>query len=309
MKKVDYSVVIPTFNSEHTLPMLCKRIHDVFTEVHRSFEIIFVDDCSPNPNTKITLIKLAKQYSFVKVISLTRNFGQQSATICGFEHSAGDHIITMDDDLQHQPEYILELIKEQHHDLVIARLKQRKDPILRKITSYIKSYFDYYILKKPKHIRLSPFRLMKGSIVKSMLEIKTPTPFIPALMFYVTKDVVNVPIIHEKRKENKSNYTFMKRLKLFSLIIINNSSFLLKLIGYLGLIIALFSILLMFYYIIFKWSRGDTPMGWASTISAILFLGGMTLFSLGIIGEYLIRIMPAIERKPTYIIKEKYGIE
>lgn len=309
MKCIDYSIVIPVYNSVHTLPELCERIQGVFNEIKKSFEIIFVNDCSQNPETKPMLISLAKKYSFVKVFILTRNFGQQAATMCGFENSQGDYIITMDDDLQHLPESIPNLIREQGHDLVIARLIQRKDVPQRRLTSYIKSYFDHLILKKPKHIRLSPFRLIKRNIIISMLGIKTPTPFIPALMFYVTRDVVNVPIKHEKRHENKSNYSFAKRLKLFSLIIINNSSVLLRIIGYLGLTIALISLLLIFYFILFKWSKGGTPIGWASTISAILFLGGMTLFSLGIIGEYLIRIMPTIEHKPTYVIKEKYENE
>jgi len=307
MKQVDYSIVIPTYNSVKSLPELCTRINNVFEELEQTFEIIFVNDCSPNHQTHSTLVSLATQYAFVKAINLTRNFGQQAATICGLENSSGKYIITMDDDLQHPPEGILDLIKEKHHDLVIARLIQRKDPYLRQITSYIKSYFDYIILQKPRHVRLSPFRLFKREIMLSMLDIKTPTPFIPALMFYVTRDVVNVKVRHVKRKEEKSNYTLKKRLKLFSLIIINNSSFLLKIIGYLGLVIAFLSILLISYFIFFKWTKGETPIGWASTISAILFLGGMILFSLGIIGEYLIRIMPAIEKKPTYVIKKIYG--
>lgn len=306
-KNIDYSVVIPVYNSVNSLLALCKELEEVFSKIDRTFEILFINDCSPNPKTWEKLIELANKYDFVKAINLTRNFGQQAATICGMELSSGKYIITMDDDLQHPPEAILKLIEKQENDIVIGRLIERKDNFANQITSWIKNYFDFIVLGKPKHIRLSSFRLIKRQVIENMLNIKTPTPFIPALMFYVTKDAVNVEVRHNNRIEGKSNYTFRKRLKLFSLIIINNSSLILKTLGYIGFFIALLSFVLISYYLITKWAKGVTPTGWASLFTAIMFFGGITLFSIGLIGEYLIRIIPNVENKPAYFIKEIHG--
>ncbi len=303
---IEYSLVIPCYNSSESLFQLAKRIKKVFMNLGSSYEIIFINDCSPNPKTWLAIKTIALEDENVKAINLTRNFGQQAASICGFSYSKGNYIITMDDDLQHAPEDIPCLIHMKKHDLVIAKFIDRKDSSFNQLTSKIKSYFDYLILGKPRHLQLSPFRLMKESTVSNMLKIKTPTPFISALMFYVSKDAVNVEITHHNRFEGTSNYNFKKRWKLFTLIVINNSSFFLKMIGYFGIISALFSFILIGYFIFTKIFSSSPPAGWTSTFSAILFFGGMTLFSVGLIGEYLIRIMPVVENRPAYIVREVY---
>jgi glycosyltransferase involved in cell wall biosynthesis len=240
----------------------------------------------------------------VKGIDLFRNFGQQAATMCGFQHCEGDYIITMDDDLQHNPVEIPKLIAKKGHDIVIARLKNRKSSFFERQTSLIKSYFDFIILGKPKQIRLSPFRLLRKSVVKEMLQIRTPSPFVPALMFYITKDVVNVDVEHETRFEGQSNYSFSSRVKLFSLIVINNSSVILKLIGYIGILSLMFSFFLLSYFLLAKLFFTTPPTGWTSLFSAILFFGGLTLFAVGLVGEYIVRIIPIVESKPPFIVRE-----
>ncbi len=303
---IEYSIVIPCYNSSASLLELAIRIKKVFLNLGSSYEIIFINDCSPNPNTWEAIRNLADEDQNVRAINLTRNFGQQAASICGFSYSRGQYIITMDDDLQHAPEDIPYLIEMQNHDMVIAKFIDKKDNSFNQLTSKIKSYFDYLILGKPRFLRLSPFRLIKESTVSDMLKIKTPTPFISALMFYVSKDAVNVEITHHHRFEGTSNYNFKKRWKLFTLIVINNSSFFLKMIGYLGIISAFFSFILIGYFVFTKIFSSSPPAGWTSTFSAILFFGGMTLFSVGLIGEYLIRIMPVIENRPAYLVREIY---
>ena len=305
-KIVSYSVVIPCYNSGTSLRELVMRLGAVFRQMGQDYEIILVNDASPNPSTWPLVKSVAEEHDWVKAVNLTRNFGQQSATLCGMGLANGNYVITMDDDLQHQPEDIPLLIAKKNHDIVIAHLKGRKDPLFNQLTSRIKGYFDYLILGKPKHIRMSSFRLLSRLTVDNILSITTPKPFIPALMFYVTKDVVNVEVTHQPREEGKSNYTFLKRLKLFSLIIINNSSAILNLMGYFGIFCAFLSFVLIIYLFIKKWVDVATPIGWTSTISAILFFGGMTLFSLGLLGEYLIRLMPAVEKRPMYLIREIY---
>lgn len=304
MSDKKYSVIIPVYNSVETLEQLAIRIKQVFSNLHLDYEIIMVEDCSPNKNTWQTLRYLAEIDPNVTAIRLSRNFGQQSATLCGFKESTGDYIITMDDDLQHNPEDIPYLLEESQHDIVIGEFLQKKASIFRRITSHLKGYFDTLLIGKPKHIRLSPFRMINRATVNGMLSIKSSNPFIPALMFYVSKDVVGVPIEHRHRREGKSNYTIWRMLGVFNNLIIGNSSFLLKVIGYLGMGIAFFSII----YAVFIFAgqlRNPSPIpGWTSVIVSVLFVGGLLLFSVGIIGEYLIRIITGVESRPSYIIRE-----
>jgi glycosyltransferase involved in cell wall biosynthesis len=306
--KIEYSIVIPCYKSTSTLVELSSRIKEVYRKINKTYEIIFINDGSPDISTWNTLKNLSSKDSNVVLINLTRNFGQQSATMCGFRYCKGEYVITMDDDLQHEPESISILIGQNHHDIVIARLRNRQDHFLRQITSRIKSYFDYIVLGKPKNIRLSPFRLFRKEVIDNILKMKSPSPFIPALMFYVTKDVVNVDVEHKSREIGKSNYTLIKRIKLFSLIVINNSSLILKLVGYVGIISAMSSFILISYFLIAKWFFTAPPLGWTSILSSILFFGGLCLFSIGIVGEYLIRIIPVVENKQPFIVKEIIGL-
>ena len=233
-----------------------------------------------------------------------KNFGQQAATICGIEIAKGDYIITMDDDLQHAPEDILHLIEKQKHDVVIAKFGNKKHSFFKQKTSAIKGFFDHIILGKPKHIKLTPFRLFNKSIAKAMFTRKTPYPFIPALLFSITDDIVNVDATHYARYDGESNYTFRTMLQMFSNLMINNSSFLLKAIGYIGISVSLFSVIFATIIIFKKIFFLTSLPGWTSLILTILFFGGLILFSLGIIGEYLIRIVATTENRPMYFIRK-----
>lgn len=300
-----YSVVIPVYNTIHPLEELVNRIKNVFREINTDFEIIMVEDCSPNKETWNMVESLAKDNSEVVAIQLSKNFGQQPATLCGLAEATGNFMITMDDDLQHSPEDIPRLIDHNQHDIVIGQFSEKKHSLFKRIASYIKSYFDTILIGKPRHIRLSPFRMINRATVDGMLAIKTPSPFIPALMFHVSKDVVGVRFDHHHRKEGKSNYTFRKMLGVFNNLIFGNSSFLLKTIGYLGVVIAVISLIYAATIVLRQLINPAPIPGWTSVIVSILFVGGLLLFSVGIIGEYLIRIIAGVESRPSYVIRKK----
>ncbi|MBU1417916.1 MAG: glycosyltransferase [Proteobacteria bacterium] len=305
MKMPKYSVIVPVYNSSATLIAISERIKAFFAERPQvDYELIYVNDSPFSRTTCETLAKLVEENSHVVVIELMKNFGQQEATLCGIEHSCGDYIITMDDDLQHAPEDIALLMNKQHHDVVVAKYKQKKHSRFKCITSSIKGYFDYLLLGKPYQLKLTPFRLISRHVSRLMLERKTSYPFIPALFFSVTDDVVNVELDHYERQEGKGSYTLFKLIKIFSNLLINNSSFLLRLVGYVGISSAFFS----FFYgasIIFKKVvYGHTALGWSSIMVAVLFFGGTILFALGVVGEYLIRIIVTAEQRPTYYVRK-----
>ncbi len=305
MKKV--SIVIPVFNSTNSLTEISDRVSVVFSNLpNYSYEIIFIDDCSPNPQTWSTLRIIAQNNKNVLCIRLMRNFGQQAATICGFKEATGDYIVTMDDDLQHLPEEIPILLSKKEHDIVIGQFLHKKHSLFKRLTSKLKGHFDHIILGKPRDIQLSPFRLISKDILNAMKPLMhNPYPFIPAMMFYVTKDVVGVNVHHNERMEGTSGYNLIKMIKLFSNLLISNSSLLLRFIGNIGMSISVLSFIIAIYFIFKKVILSIDITGWTSLFVTILFIGGLLLFSLGIIGEYLIRIIQGIDGKPTYIIRDK----
>lgn len=305
---ITYSVVICTFNSEETLLILHERIQKIFKEnIKAGYEILFIDDASQNPKTWDTLKKIQTIDPSVKIVRLTRNFGQQAATLCGLEIAKGEYIITMDDDLQHAPEDIPLLIQKQEHDIVVASFKNKQHGFFKKLNSSIKGKMDEWLIGKPANIRLSSFRMIRKDIAENMLRIYTPFPYIPALMLYVTRDIVNAEAQHGKRAAGSSGYSTVKLLKLFSNLLINNSSALLKFIGAFGITISMLSFLTMIYFVIKKLTYGIEITGWTSLMAAVLGIGGLLLFSVGILGEYLVRLIAGAEKRPAYIIREIRG--
>lgn len=308
MTNLNYSVVIPVYNTTNVLLDLVQKIQETFDELQeQSFEIILVNDCSPNPQTKVFLTQACEKNSHVKVIHFGRNFGQQPATICGIEHSKGKYVITMDDDLQHNPNDIKALIEQKDHDIVIAELLEKKHSLFKRWASKLKNHFDHIILGKPKHIKMSSYRLINRFIADNICKMKSPNPFIPALLFTVSLDVVNVPIKHYARAEGESGYNLKRMLSLFSNLLINNSSFLLNMLGKIGVFSALGSTLYALYLVYLKLAVGVETEGWTSLMVVVLFIGGLLLFSIGIIGEYLIRVIQSSEQKPSYIVKSIEG--
>jgi glycosyltransferase involved in cell wall biosynthesis len=301
----EYSVVIPVYNTERSLRELAERIAEQFRTLNNTYELIFVDDASTNPATWTTLHTIAQSDPNVQVIRLMRNFGQQAATMCGIRQSRSQFIITMDDDLQHLPEDIPKLISSRQHDVVIGQLRQKKHGLIKRTLSRVKGYFDQIILGKPKGIQLSSFRLINRITVIGMTHLfDTPYPFLPAIIFYVTRDVAGVEVSHGARHEGKTGYTFFSMMRLMSNLIINNSSLLLRIMGNLGLALSGFMFLLALYFAVRKLFYTTTIVGWTSVIVTVLFIGGLFLFCIGIIGEYLIRIIHGVDKRPNYIIRE-----
>ena len=301
-----YSIVVPVYDSTESVIELVARLQKVFKEtIMESYEIILIDDKSPNSQTWDILNDMARKYKEVKIVQLMRNFGKQGAMMCGFDQANGKYIITMDDDLQHLPEDIPKLIAYQDHDVVIGNFKNKKHSIFKKTASSIKGWFDYKLIGKPRHLKVGPFKLFNSQVVENMIGIKTPYPFIPALMFYVTTDVVNVEVDHGLRKYGRSNFTLRKMLKLFSNLLINNSSFVLRKIALIGIYMSVINFGLGIFFILKRIMVGSNISGWTSLMVVSLFTSGLILFSVGIVGEYLIRIINGIENRPPFIIRNQ----
>lgn len=301
------SIVVPVYNSP-LVPELAERLDAVFAARRAGgddYELILVDDASPRPDVWPALERLARERPQVRAFQLTRNFGQAAATLCGLRESRGDWVITLDDDLQHRPEDIPLLLERTDCDIVIGQLQHRQHSLYRRFLSRCKGTFDRLILGKPPEIQLSSFRLLSRSVVDGVLAIRTPHPFLPALMFYVSKNVCGVPVSHDRRRSGQSGYTLWKLISLFSNLLINNSSLVLRLVGHLGIAFSGVSFLIALSVVYQKVANGIPVRGWTSLFATLLLLGGLLLFGLGIVGEYLIRIIEGTEARPTYFVRRR----
>lgn len=299
-----YSIVIPVYGTSRSLVDLAERTKMIFeTLPDRDYELIFVNDCSPVADTAPTLQRIHETDPKVSVITFGKNFGQQAATLCGIHQARGDFVITMDDDLQHKPEDIPLLLQKEDHDAVIASFPEKKHSTFKQLASKLKGWFDHIILNKPKQLRLTSFRLFKRHVVEGLKNCQTPYPFIPAMLFRVTTDIVNVDVQHLDRLDGHSQYTLWKMVSIFSNLLINNSYLLLRALGIVGfggfIVSLLFSAMLVIRYLF--WGFGVS--GWASMVLAVIFLNGLVLFGIGVIGEYLLRILANLEHKNMYHIK------
>jgi dolichol-phosphate mannosyltransferase/undecaprenyl-phosphate 4-deoxy-4-formamido-L-arabinose transferase len=297
------SVVVPVFNSTVTRE-LAERIDATFAKLpDYDYELILVDDDSTDPEVWPMLEELAANGAHIRSIQLTRNFGQQAATLCGLAEATGELVITMDDDLQHRPEDIPILLEARHHDVVIGQFAVKHHDWGQRLTSRIKGVFDRIIIGKPGNIQLSSFRMLSRSVVNGVLSCRTAQPFLPGLIFHVSRNVVGVALSHEPRRTGSSGYTWGKRLVVFSHLLINNSSLILRLVGQVGIGLALIGFALAATAAYRKVFYGIGLQGWTSLFAAQLLIGGLLLFCSGVTGEYLLRILATSERRPTFFVR------
>lgn len=299
-----YSVIIPVYNSTESLKSLHSQLSNFFETRKMEYEVLFINDGSQNPETYSTLFDLFQKRDSVKVITLRKNFGQHAATLCGMAIAKGDFIITMDDDLQHNPDDIERLLKYKDHDLVIAAFPEKKHGFKQKLLGKIKNFLDEKLVGKPTNIQLSSFRLFKKGIADSILSIHTPFPYFPSLMLLVTADIKNVSIPHSERAEGHSGYSWKKIFQLTFNLLFNNSTVLLRTMAAGGFLTAFICLLIMLYFLFKKLVHGIEVEGWTSLLVIISGSSGLILGALGVLGEYMIRLLAGIEKRPPYFIKD-----
>lgn len=304
-----YSIVVPVYNSEHTLEELYTRLKNVFDNTMREeFELILVDDSSRD-NSYVVMEKLHRKDNRVKIIQMAKNFGQHPALLCGFSFAKGDFIITMDDDLQHRPEEIPKMaaaIKEHDDvDVIIAKYENRKHNFIRRLGTRISVYATSKMLNKDPNLEITSFRLMRRFIVEAILNTNTHLPQIGNLLVQSSNRIINVPVHHDPRKVGKSNYTFRRLAKDLIYDITSNSAIPLLLVRDLGIFSFLVSIILGLFYLIRYFIYGVSVEGWTTLVLLILAYNGIILLAIGIIGQYLMNILNEAKKMPNYVIRKK----
>ena len=301
MNEIQYSVVVPVYNSSPTLDELYSRVKKTFEELGPSYEIIFVNDGSTDDSwDKLKEIKDSDP-DRVTAVRLSKNFGQHNATFCGFNFARGKFILTLDDDLQTPPEEMVKLVSSQEEggfDLVYGIYQKKKHSRTRNLGSkLLKRSASWY--GRPGEG--SSFRLIDREVIEKLLVHHQNFVFIDELLLWYTDNINFLPVKHEKRKGTRTGYTFLKLWGMFSNLLIYYTTIPLKIMIYGGLLSSLVFFIMAVIFIINKLVF-DVPLGWSSLIVAICFTTSLILFCLGIIGEYLSRIYMVQNKKPPYSI-------
>lgn len=302
--KPQLSIVIPLYSEEQVLPALLARTRAALDALSRTWELVFVDDGSEDRTLEILTEAMATEPR-IRVVKLSRNFGLQDATTAGLTHARGEIIGLMDGDLQDPPELLGKMLErlDEGHDVVYMLKKSRKDSALRKLGF---SFF-YWLFKRLSRTPLPPtaglFSLMRRRVVSAILACPERNKFIPGLRTWVGFAQVGLEFERDARQAGKPRQSFGRLIRLALDALYSFTDIPLKLAMMLGLGASLLGFLAV---VIVSALRIFTPLaipGWASTLVAIFFMGGVQLICVGILGEYISRIYNEVRRRPQFIVE------
>lgn len=303
MKKI--SIVIPLYNEQETILELYRRLKNALDNDFKNFEheFIFVNDGSSD-NTLMLLEQLYNQDTRLHVISFSRNFGHHIAITAGLDAASGDYIVLMDGDLQDQPEEIKKLyaVLQQGYDVVYGEQKDKKFSWFKRFCSALFCKTIACLISEKITINAYIFRIMTKQVVQEVRRLPERQRYILGLIGWVGFKTTSVSVIHDERRRGVTKYSLAKEIKLALDAIFSFSDYPLRLITRVGFGLVFVSIVVVAYLFINKWLYGVTLLGWTSMMCAVLFVGGMQLFVLGIIGEYIGRIYVEVKQRPLYIV-------
>lgn len=309
MNKKKVSIVIPIFNEEEIIQPLLERLNSVLKDTNYKFDFIFVNDGSTDGSLQI-LFNLAKQDKKIKIIDLSRNFGQQLALSAGIDYSDSDAVVLMDADMEDNPEDLVKFLNkwEEGYDVVYAIRKKRKTSIFKKVC-----FNAFYFLNKfLSEVPLAPsgiFGLMDKKVVDKMRILKEHSRFIPGLRSWVGFKQTGIELERGQRYDRKARVSFGSLIVLAFNSYFSFSKKPLLIASALGIFLSFASFFVAILIIIFQLAMKFKVPGWASLVSIILFISGLQFICFGIMGEYIGRIFEETKGRPLYIIKDIYDSE
>ena len=304
------SFVIPCYRSADSVGDVIRRIiNTVLVDGRYDYEIICVNDYSPD-NTLDVLRTIAKENEKVKVIALSRNFGQHSALMAGYNHVSGDIVICLDDDGQNPPEEMFKLIDklEEGYDLVSARYLEKKHSLFRRMGSKVRMSMSTYLVNKPKEIDLNSYCAFRRFVADEIIKYRNAYPFVHGLMLRVTRNIANVEILHRERESGSSGYNLRKLVALWMNGFTAFSEKPLRLASLTGMLCAVAGFLYGVIIIIQRLINPEMLAGYSSIMAVVLFLSGINMLFLGLLGEYIGRMYICLNNAPQYAIREKINV-
>lgn len=305
MKKI--SIIVPCFNEQESLPIFYNEITKVLAKLSYNYELLFVNDGSDDQTLEI-LKKFSNHDTHVTYISFSRNFGKESAMYAGFCNVTGDYIAIMDADLQDPPTLLAQMVKilesNQYDSVATRRVNRKGEPPIR---SFFARRF-YHIINKISDADIvdgaRDFRLMKREMVDAIISMGEYNRFSKGIFGWIGFRTCWLPFENVERIAGKTKWNFWKLFKYAIDGIINFSQVPLSIASWFGVMMTIFSFLSMIFVIVRKMIFGDPVAGWASIICIIIFIGGIQLLSLGIMGQYIAKTYIETKHRPHYIITE-----
>jgi glycosyltransferase involved in cell wall biosynthesis len=299
------SVVVPVYNGASSVPTLVEELSRL--EVEGGLEIILVNDGSPDNSLEVCRALCAKSPVALSVVNLARNFGEHNAVMAGLSYARGQHIITMDDDLQNPPEEVVRLwryTKDNDYDVVYTRYASKEHAAWRNLGSRLTNRLADRVLDKPKGVYLSSFRCLSAFTANAILEHAGPFPYVDGLVTQVTQNIGVLEVAHLPRAEGRSNYTIRRLTRLFFSMLLNFSVAPLRVGAALGFGMALLGLVGFVAVVVEAAFWSGSPRGWPSLMAATFLLAGVQLLMLGLLGEYLGRLFLTANRKPQFIVRD-----
>jgi glycosyltransferase involved in cell wall biosynthesis len=303
------SIIIPVYNSADCLDELTNQLKNEL--INQDVKIICINDHSTD-NSWDLLKDISIHNKNIIAINLSKNFGQDCAIMAGLNHANSDFAIIMDDDLQHSPSDILPLISQLEKagaNVCYGKYINKKQSLFKNFGSWLNDKLANIVIKKPKSIYMSPFKALSRSTVEKIIQYDGPYPYIDGLIFRFTSTITELEIKHHSRFAGKSNYSLYKSISLWLRVLTNFSIIPLRISTYVGMVSSIVGFILGIFFIAAHFIGIESPEGWPSLIVSILFIGGIQLMGLGIIGEYVGRSFLYQSKEPQYVIKEIVGID
>ncbi|MCK4265285.1 glycosyltransferase family 2 protein [Candidatus Babeliales bacterium] len=300
------SVVIPVYNEEENIHELYRRLKKVLTEDFSSFnyQILFVDDGSSDRTFQF-ISELRKNDQNIKIVQFSRNFGHHLAITAGLDHAEGDLIVTMDGDLQDQPEEMIKLYEklQQDCDVVYGERQNKKFPFFKRACSKLFLTIIKLLVGEDIVINSHIFRIMTRQVVDQVKLCRETNRYVVGLIGWVGFKHDSIPVEHGRRFKGETKYSFSKLVRLALDAIFTFSDYPLKLIIRMGFFLVLFSFFCGSYFIFDYMFFGIKVPGWGSLIVSVLFMGGMQVFMIGLMGEYMGRMYMEVKKRPLYIVR------
>lgn len=304
------SIVIPCYNSEHTIGEVVELAIEEFEKLDNyECEFVLVNDYSRDETWK-AIEALTDKHSNVKGINFAKNFGQHNALMAAMSQAEGDLIVGMDDDMQNHPSQIPQFLAkiEEGYDIVFGVFKERKFSVMKNITGAISRYLLWHLLDRPKDIQMSSFWCCRKYVRDEVVKYKGYNVFLQVLFFRTTHNIANIEVEHFAREVGTSNYNFRRGLKLF-MSCLNFTVIPLRVATFFGTIFSGAGFIGAIIVLIRKLLDPTITIGWSSLMCAMLVLFGICFLMLGIIGEYIGKLILNINRTPQYVVRDMRNIK
>lgn len=301
-----FSVVVPVYSCAPCLRELCNRLGRTLSSFSGKYEIILVNDSSPD-NAWQEILKLSEENPRVKGVNFSRNFGQHSAILAGLDEARGEWVVVMDGDLQDAPEEIPKLYSKalEGFDIVQARRADRRDPLRRRIFSWLYYKVLSYLVGTRIDHTIANFGIYHRKVIDVLIGMREQSRFFPLMIYWVGFSRTAVDVDHAERPVGESSYNLRKMLKLAMGVIIAFSDKPLQLAVKLGFLMASTSFCFAVYLLVKALLGYYTIEGWASLIVSVWFLSGLIIMTLGVLGYYVGKTFDEAKKRPLYIVSDR----